>query len=721
PFQPQRYWVERATSAVAGGAHDEDEARLWQAIEDNDVATLAGTLGLDGEDAAAALRPALPALSEWRRKHREQSELDSGRYRITWKNVRVPASAGPSGTWLLLVPEAHSGSPAADAVVSALEGRGATVVRQAVDAPRATKETLTAHLAEAEPAGVVSLLGLDESPHAEFAAVPAGLSATTALIQAMADTGTTPLWSLTQGAVATTAADPLTNPVQAQVWGLGRVAALEHPKLWGGLVDLPATIDRTTSDRLAALLAPGQPEDQVAVRSSAVWARRLEHAPPGEHGPGPGWKPTGTTLITGGTGGIGAHLARWLAAAGAPHLILTGRRGPEAPGADELVRELKDLGAGVTIAACDAADRAQVEETLRLVPADQPLTTVVHAAGVTSYVPIADLTPATLSEVLGPKSYGAAHLHELTRDHPVTTFLMFSSGAATWGSGQQGAYAAANHYLDALAQHRRTRHQAGTSLAWGLWSDVGMVADQASTDFLSRFGIRPLHPDLATKALHQAVTAGTTTLTIADVDWAQFTPTFTTARPAPLLTDLPENRQAAAAPGGGAVTPLVEELTAASAAQRAQLLLQHVQTQTAATLGLPSRDAVPPHKPFQELGFDSLTAVQLRNQLNASTGLHLPTTLVFDQPTPHELAEYLHGELVDQDTPTEGSILATLDRWEAACASDEVDAASRRRIAVRMRSLLTTLTGDPAASRGDLETATADDMFELISKEFGKS
>ncbi|MFG2007404.1 type I polyketide synthase [Spirillospora sp. NPDC048911] len=720
PFQRQRYWVERAVTAVAGEGHDEAEARLWQAIENGDIDTLTDTLGLDGEDAAAMLGPALPALSEWRRGHREQSTLDSCRYRVTWKSVRVSASTGLSGTWLLLVPEAHHDSPALEAAVRALDGHGVTTVRQTIDAPHATKETLAAHLAEAEPAGVLSLLGLDESRHAESEAVPSGLAATTALIQAMTDADiTAPLWCLTQGAVATSATDPLTNPTQAQIWGLGRVAALEHPRTWGGLIDLPAAIEQSTSDRLASLLVPDQPEDQVAIRSSAVWVRRLEHAPPTPPVPAD-WEPTGTTLITGGTGGIGAHLARWLAANGAPHLLLTSRRGPKAPGADELTRELKDLGSGVTIVACDAADRAQLEDALGHVPEDQPLTTVIHAAGVPNYIPITDLTPATLSDVLGPKSHAAAHLQELIEHHPVTAFLMFSSGAGTWGSGQQGAYAAANHFLDALAQHRHAHGRPATSLAWGLWSDLGMAADRASTDFLARFGVRPMHADLATKALHQALATGTTNLTIADIDWDRFIPTFTIGRPAPLLGDLPQNRQPAE-PGGTASTPLVEELAGATAAQREEMLLRHVQAQTAATLGLPSRDAVPANKPFQDLGFDSLTAVQLRNQLNASTGLRLPTTLVFDRPTPRELADHLLGELAGRDTPTEGSILAELDSWASAGASGEVNAAARRRIAVRMRSLLAAWSGGPAESRRDLETATADDMFSLISEEFGKS
>ncbi|WP_343871446.1 beta-ketoacyl reductase, partial [Dactylosporangium roseum] len=493
--------------------------------------------------------------------------------------------------------------------------------------------------------------------------------------------------------------------------------ALEHPKLWGGLIDLPLHIDHQTAARVAAVLSPGLAEDQTAVRSTGVFARRMRHAPPATTGE---WHPTGTTLITGGTGGIGARLARWLASNGAPHLLLLSRRGPEAPGVDKLTQELKALGSQVTVIACDVADRPRLEQALGQIPADKPLSTIFHAAGVLNYLPITKLTSAELDNVLRPKSHAAAHLHELARHHPVTTFLLFSSGAATWGSGQQSAYAAANHYLDALAHHRHHDHQPATSLAWGLWGDAGMVADEAATAFLARFGVHPIQPDLAIRGLHQAIAAGTTALTIASIDWARFIPTFTAARTSPLLADLPENSRSAAA-DKAAVAPLVAELAGATAAQRNQILLRHVQTQAAATLGLPSPATVPAHKPFQELGFDSLTAVQLRNQLNASTGLHLPTTVVFDRPTPQELADYLHTRLEGHGTPTEGTILAELAKWAAASASGQVDAAARRRIAVRMRSLATSWSDGPAANGRDLETATADDMFALISEEFGKS
>ncbi|MFA1538220.1 type I polyketide synthase [Actinomadura monticuli] len=656
PFQRERFWLEPPAAGQPGaGGDDPVETKLWQAIENGDVDAVTATLGLDDEEAMAALRPALPALSEWRRGHRERRTIDSWRYEFAWKHVSDLAAPEVSGRWLLLVPAGQRDHSAVHVALRALNAHGATAARLTLERHELEREALTVRLsesaAEGEPAGVMSLLGLDESPHAEFEAVPSGLSATTALIQAMTDADiTAPLWCLTQGAVATTGSEPLTNPTQAQIWGLGRVAALEHPQLWGGLIDLPTTIDQRSAAHLASVLTPGQREDQVAIRPTGVLARRMRHAPPTTSLPAD-WKPTGTTLITGGTGGIGAHMARWLAAGGAPHLLLASRRGPDAPGAGDLAAELRGLGSAVTITACDAADRAQLDQALRHVPEDQPLTTILHAAGVPNYIPIADLTAADLDHVLRPKSHAAAHLHELARRHPVTVFLMFSSGAGAWGSGRQGAYAAANHYLDALAQHRHAARQPATSLAWGPWSETGIAADQTTLSFFSRFGLNPVHPDLATKALHHAIATGTATLTVADIDWTRFTPTFTTARPSPLLADLPENRRPVTASGpetSTASTALGQQLQDATPSRRRQILLNHVRTEAAATLGHSGTDAIPANKPFQDLGFDSLTAVQLRNRLSRATGLELPVTMIFDHPTPQDLAEFVTAELLGE-------------------------------------------------------------------------
>ncbi|WP_409234498.1 type I polyketide synthase [Streptomyces sp. PA5.6] len=677
-FQRKQYWVEPPAAVTSGGGgHDPVEARVWQAIEDLDIDALATSLEIEGQaETVGALEPALPVLSAWRRRHREQSTVDSWRYHVTWKHLPDAAAPELGGTWLLLVPAAHADHPAVLATAQTLTAHGGEVRRHVLDARAVERAGLAQELRSLmgdEPhAGIVNLLALDEEPHPEFPAVPAGLAATTALVQALGDNGTdVVLRTLTQGAVCTGATDALTRPVQAQVWGLGRVAALEYPRLWGGLVDLPARIDHPSLNRLAAALAPGpaaQDEDQVAIRPSGVHARRLAHAPTTTPNGGVSWQPRGTTLITGGTGGIGAVLARWLAREGAPHLLLTSRRGPDAPGAQELAAELQELGTRVTLTACDVSDREQVRRLVDGVPAEHPLTAVVHAAGVPNYIGLGEVTGAELDEVLRPKALAALHLHELTRELELSAFVMFSSGAGVWGSGQQGAYGAANHFLDALADHRRSQGLPATSIAWGPWAEAGMAADQAALTFFSRFGLHPLSPDLCVKALHQALDAGETTLTVANFDWAQFTSTFTAQRPSPLLADLPENRRAstpAAQEEASEASSLHQELTEAKPAQQRQLLLQHVRAQAAATLGHSDVDAVPATKPFQELGFDSLTAVELRNRLNKSTGLTLPTTVVFDHPTPDALTDVLQSEL-SGDTASAAAAHAT-----AAAADDE--------------------------------------------------
>ncbi|MFK4070370.1 type I polyketide synthase [Streptomyces sp. NPDC029674] len=666
-FQHKHYWVEPpAAVAAVGSGHDPVEARVWQAIEDLDMEALAGSLEIEGQaESVGALEPALPVLSSWRRRHREQTTVDSWRYHVTWKHLPDGPAPDLSGAWLLLVPAAHADHPAVLATAQTLTAHGGEVRRHVVDTRAVERAEMARELRSLTDgdgggagdagagagayAGIVNLLALDEEPHPEHSAVPAGLAATTVLIQALGDNGAdTPVRTLTQGAVSTSATDALTNPVQAQVWGLGRVAALEYPRLWGGLIDLPARVDHQTLTRLAAALVP-QDEDQISIRPSGTHARRLAHAPANGPTNQPGWRPEGTTLITGGTGGIGAVLARWLARAGAPHLLLTSRRGPEAPGAQELADELRALGAAVTITACDVGDREQLRHLIDGVPAEHPLTAVIHAAGVPNYIGLGEVSGAELDEVLRPKALAAHHLHELTRELDLTAFVMFSSGAGVWGSGQQGAYGAANHFLDALAEHRRSQGLPATSIAWGPWAEAGMAADQAALTFFSRFGLHPLSPDLCVKALQQALDAGETTLTVANFDWAQFTSTFTAQRPSPLLADLPENRRASAPvaqeDAAAEASSLQRELTEAKPAQQRQLLLQHVRSQAAATLGHSDVDAVPATKPFQELGFDSLTAVELRNRLNKSTGLTLPTTVVFDHPTPDALTDVLQAEL----------------------------------------------------------------------------
>ncbi|MEU1807309.1 SDR family NAD(P)-dependent oxidoreductase, partial [Streptomyces sp. NPDC019937] len=657
-FQHQRFWLAPpdARNSGAGVGADPAEAQLWHAIEELDVDALTSTLQLEKNSPGIdALLPALPVLSAWRRQHREQAVIDSWRYRTTWQQLPDSPTAALSGPWLVVVPVGQEDHSAVQTVVQALQAHGATASIHALPTEDSRRDVLTerlTQLAENTPiSGVLSLLALDTAAHTEHSAVPTGLIGTVTLLQALGDTDiTAPLWCLTQGAVAAGRTDPLPHPAQAQVWGLGRVAALEHPQRWGGLIDLPTTVTHHTAGRLAALLVPGQPEDQVAIRTTGIYARRLGHAAPGPFANPAPWQPTGTTLITGGTGGLGAHIARWLAHEGAPHLHLISRSGPDAPGADQLSEELTAQGASVTISACDVSNRDALQHLIDYIPAEHPLTTVIHAAGTMDLGPIAELAPERLQYVLHSKALAATHLHEITRDLGLDTFVLFSSNAATWGSGQQAAYAAANAYLDALAEHRRAQGLPATSIAWGPWSEAGMAADENTLSHLRRRGLSPLTIDLAIKSLHRALTYDDTTVTVADVDWERFCSAFTAQRPSPFLTPVmaPAVEHTTSITSAAAATPLRKQLTAATADQQQQLLVRHIQTLAATILGHPGLEAVTPTQPFQELGFDSLTAVELRNQLVATTGLELAPALVFDHPTPSALATYLRAELTGQ-------------------------------------------------------------------------
>ncbi|MGK5673960.1 type I polyketide synthase [Micromonospora sp. URMC 106] len=653
PFERQHYWVpaeEPGDPADAGTAVL--DRRFWAAVERADLDALRDTLAVTDSAAAESLRTLLPVLADWRRQRQEHSVLDGWRYRADWQTTPEPAPARLTGTWLLALPAGTADDPAAETVRAALTGAGADVLPLTVD-PDADRAGLAASLAGTDLAGVVSLLA-GEPPAAGGAVLP-GLAGTLALVQALGDAGTdAPLWLITRGAVAATSYDRVADPAQAAIWGLGRVVGVEAPHRWGGLVDLPPRPDHRTAVRLAAILTGSTGEDQLAVRGPGVFVRRLVRAALGDRPPARRFTPTGAALITGGTGGLGARAARWLAAAGAEHVVLVSRRGPDAPGAAELEAELSGLGARVTVAACDIADRAALAGLLHRVEADgPPVRTVVHTAGIAQATPLAEVTPAELAEVTAGKTVGATHLADLLADRELDAFVVYSSIAATWGSGGQAAYAAGNAYLDALVQQRRADGRAGTAIAWGPWSDGGMHAADAERN-LRRRGLPAMDPAVAMGALRQALDHDDVTVTVADVDWSRFAPAYASARRRPLLDGVPEAR--AALDGGapaddgdeGPAATLRRRLAGLTPARREETVADLVRDLAADVLGHDGgAAAVPATTAFRDLGFDSLTAVELRNRLVAATGRALPTTLVFDHPTPVVLARFLLAGLFD--------------------------------------------------------------------------
>ncbi|MGP9017964.1 type I polyketide synthase [Streptomyces sp. BR1] len=656
-FQRELYWPRDPFTDLAdvaeGGELGATDAKFWEVVDSEDLAALAETLGVDGDQPLSSV---LPALSAWHRRHRDRDTVDGWRYRVTWKPLTDTAPAPLTGRWLLVVPAAHAEDPWVPAAERVLTARGVTVGTLVLDAALDDRAAVTRRIGEAladaeAPAGVLSLLALDERPHPEDPALSAGLAATAALVQALGDAGVdAPLWNATRGAVSTGRSDRLTAATQAQVWGLGRTAALELPGRWGGLVDLPQAPDERAAGRLADILGGLGGEDHLAVRSTGVFVRRLTRATQDER-PATEWTPGGTALVTGGTGALGRHVARWLARTGADHLLLVSRSGPGAEGTDELAAELRALGAEVTFAACDVADRDAVAALLAAIPAEHPLTTVVHAAGTLDDGVLDSLTPQRFAGVLRPKAHAAQVLHELTRDLDLSAFVLFSSVAAVFGAAGQANYAAANAFLDALAEQRRAEGLPATVLSWGAWGDGGMATDELVAERLRQAGLPALAPELALSALHLALTQDETASVVADIDWEKLAPGLTAVRPCPLVADLPEAAHALAAAAaattpGAAADSFGHRLAAAPADEREQLALEFVRTQVAAVLGHAGPESVDPASAFRDLGFDSLTAVEIRNLLTSRTGLRLPATLIFDYPNSLALAAHLQDELL---------------------------------------------------------------------------
>ncbi|MGW1408344.1 type I polyketide synthase [Streptomyces sp. NPDC002403] len=457
-------------------------------------------------------------------------------------------------------------------------------------------------------------------------------------------------------------------PSHTPVWGLVRSALRENPGRFA-LIDVDEHPDSWSA--LLSLLASPVPE--AAVRRGTVYVPKL--VPLAESAPKPRKRrtldPEGTVLVTGGTGSLGMLVARHLVTAhGVRHLLLAGRRGPDAPGARELVAELHEAGARATVHACDVADRTALAALLDSVPAAHPLTGVVHTAGVLDDGVVAALTTDRMRRVMRPKADAALALHELTRGHDLAVFALFSSVAGTFGSAGQANYAAANCVLDALARHRGRLGLPGTSIVWGPWQQSdGMMAHLGDADLrrMARSGFAPLGPEEGL-ALFDAAVAGDEPVVVA----ARLTPA------APGAGGTAANRLRT--PAGDAVDGddtgtrggdrRGRPSAAASPAETRAMLLAEVRSLAARVLGhREEADEIDEDALLADLGLDSLAAVDLRNELASWTGLALPSTLLFDFPTPRALAAELTRRYA-AGAPSAGAASDGRARPEAAGSPD---------------------------------------------------
>ncbi|WP_225644780.1 SDR family NAD(P)-dependent oxidoreductase, partial [Streptomyces werraensis] len=657
-FDRQRYWLQEAEGAdEAAGVAEGADSDFWEAVERADLDALAELLETESAEDRGALSSVVPVLAEWRGKRRERSSAEKLRYHVTWQPLEREAVGVPGGQWLVVVPSERPDDTAIDALLDELAGQGLDMVLLEVDDSDRTRarlvERLTAVLPGRDVSGVLSLLALDERTAGGPQDPLAVTASTLALIQALADSRVTqPLWCLTRGAVNIGIHDTLTSPAQAALWGLGRAAALERLDRWGGLVDLPARTDARTGQFLLGVLNGAGDEDQLAVRRSGVYSRRLLRKPVPDATAGDGrWQPRGTILVTGGAEGLGRHVAVRLALAGADRLVVTTTAQAPEGAVPDLAAELAGLGLVTAVESCADTDRDTIARLLD-VP-EQPLTAVVHAADITRTSFLDDTDEAALAEVFAAKVDTAVWLDERFQDTPLDAFVVFSSIAGVWGGGGQGPSGAANAVLDALVEWRRARGLRATAIACGALDEIGVGMDEAALAQLRRRGVLPVAPELAVTAMVQAVQGNEKFVTVADMDWGAFVPAFTSVRTSPLFADLPEAKEVLQAArqdseDSGAAASLADSLRAISDTEQNRLLLRLVRGHASVVLGHGGAEGIGPRQAFQEVGFDSLAAVNLRNSLGTATGLRLPATLIFDYPTPEALVGYLRAELLQE-------------------------------------------------------------------------
>jgi NADP-dependent 3-hydroxy acid dehydrogenase YdfG/acyl carrier protein len=448
---------------------------------------------------------------------------------------------------------------------------------------------------------------------------------------------------------------------------------------------------------------------------------RLKRAQPAEAG-GLRVDPERTVLITGGTGDLGALVAKRLVERyGARSILLTSRSGSKAAGIAELEAELGALGAQVRVVSCDVSDRAQVQAMLQEIPSAHPLGVVVHAAGVLDDGLVENLTAERMTSVLRPKVDGAFHLHELTMDMELSAFILFSSAAATLGGAGQGNYAAANAFLDALAAYRRSHDLVGVSLGWGLWdTGEGMGAGLTEVDRLrlQRNGTRPMGARQGLDLFDASLATDAAFVLPVRLEMAALRDGAAAGTLPPVFRGLVKAQRRSL---GNHAESLAGRLAKLGSAEREQLALEIVHTHTATVLGHASGEAIEPTRTFKELGFDSLTAVELRNRLVVEVGIPLPATLVFDNPTPNAVAGYLLSQIEAHEVGVGVSLDDELAELEQRLSQIASEGSASAKVAVWLRGMLRGLDRDEDAPLDDedVQSASADEVLQLIDREFG--
>ena len=665
PFEHREYWFRDNRDPDGHDAQQLPTARTQavRLLEDGRIEELAALLGGGAEHQTIDVLTKLAAQHNRQRSH--QSIADD-RYEIRWEKSTAPISipaGGEVSDWILIGDATEAVQPLVD-TLTARGHRHRVLGLPASDAEEEQlAETLRAAAADDPMLRIVHVAALGTA-HGSTTSMRSLLrmqheilGGTRRLFRAaVAAELRRPIWLVTRAAQRVVGADSVA-PDQSCLWGFGRAAALECPQVWGGLVDLEpgaseATGDVTGADdwsllvnRITTAHESALREDQIALREHGVFVPRLVRHATQPSGDNLALRSDASYLVTGGLGSLGLEIAGHLAAHGAGHLVLTGRRGPS-DAAQQQIDELSERhGCEIRVVAADVADAHDVARLLSTVRAESPpLAGIVHAAGEIGTTPLSTLEDAEVDRVFAGKVWGAWHLSEAAADLDLDFFLSTSSIAAVWGGFGQTAYGAANAFLDGLAWRLRDQGIPGTSVNFGPWS-AGM-ADAESRARLEQRGVRTLSPADALAGLSEIVTASSPQGVVARIDWTRFLPLYQQAGRRAFLAELERevpSQVAVATPSGK--TPLVERLTGAPVQQRRKLLTDYLRDAVAQVTRVDAAE-IREDAGFFDLGMDSLMAVELRQHIQQSVGKEIPATLAMDHPRLSDVADYLLDEVL---------------------------------------------------------------------------
>ncbi|MFZ4850931.1 MAG: beta-ketoacyl reductase, partial [Caldilinea sp.] len=696
PFQRQRYWVEHTQN------RQQSLARLPDGWPDDVqlAERIAARINLQGVD-STLVNHMLDALRAEQRMQGLWKEVEGYLYEVSWlpaapavPDPSTAATAEKAGHWVILADRSGLGA----LLARQLCADGYTVTLLFADSAdlTAVSEALTADAL----CGVLHLWGLEAS---SLSGLPFGAEPLTAqrldgvlegqrvllgslltAVQQLTQTGNAQagptIWVVTRGAqpAPDLSAAPAIDPLQAPLWGMGRVISLECPTLWGGLIDLEPGTDLAPAQQLeqdaAALwqtVLAGDGEEQVAYRHGQRYVARLVRGEQTTTQQMPSIRPEGSYLITGGTGGLGLHSAQWLAEQGARTIFLTSRRGVTQPMQQQRIDALTERGVAVRVVQVDGADVAAMRRLLaEIADSASPLRGVIHAAGTATLQTLQELTWTACAEVLRPKLAGGLLLQELLQRDDLDFFVSYSSGAGIWGGKGQAHYGAANHFLDGLAAWRRQQGLAGLSIAWGPIAGEGMLND-ADQQTLKSMGVQALTPEemlavqarLLGGALHQQ--------TVVHMDWRRFKALYQAGRTRPLLDLISVAQESTLVKDEPMQTEgaLRQELASLAPNQRAKWMIPVLQQAVARCTKMNHPEQLDPEQSLLAFGLDSLMAVELRNWIRERFVLEVPFTDFLEGRTISSIARMLVEQLSAETVNVEPQTRVDID--EGSTTLDE--------------------------------------------------